>query len=297
MEGRTPTDDPTGEYSKDSPIYNAAKVRTPTLIFHATEDYLPVAHAIDFHNKVAVTGTPVELLTFEGEIHGLGLLSSNIIAGQAQIAWFRQYLQGPGGPSALPETGDEGAPLHFPETGYSLDGAFRQYWQAHGGLSAFGYPLDSARQVDSRVSQWLERARFELHPEKQAPYNVLLGRLGVEALARQGIDWQTLPRADARMAHYFRETGHAIAPEFWAYWSRHGLEFDGRSGTSLGENLALFGYPISEARIETNASGDHVLTQWFERARFEYHPTNPVTHRVLLGRLGAELRDDRGSRR
>jgi hypothetical protein len=75
------------------------------------------------------------------------------------------------------------------------------------------------------------------------------------------------------------------------------LEFDGRSGTSLGENLALFGYPISEARIETNASGDHVLTQWFERARFEYHPTNPVTHRVLLGRLGAELRDDRGSRR
>ena len=124
--------------------------------------------------------------------------------------------------------------------------------------------------------------------------NVLLGRLGVEALERQGIDWQTLPRADARTAHYFRETGHAIAPEFWGYWSSHGLELDGRRGASAGESLALFGYPISEAQIETNASGDRVLTQWFERARLEYHPTNPAPHRVLLGRLGAELRDQHG---
>ncbi len=40
--------------------------------------------------------------------------------------------------------------------------------------------------------------------------------------------------------------------------------------------------------METNANGDRVLTQWFERARFEYHPTNPTPFRVLLGRLGAE---------
>jgi heat shock protein HslJ len=36
-------------------------------------------------------------------------------------------------------------------------------------------------------------------------------------------------------------------------------------------------------------SGDTVLTQWFERARFEYHPNNPAAYRVLLGRLGAEV--------
>ena len=288
--GRAPADDPTKEYLKDSPIYNAAKVRTPLLMFHGTEDWLPVEQAIAFHDKVAATGTPAELLTFQGEFHALAQLTSNMIAGQAQIAWFRKYLQGPGGPTQLPETGEEGAPLHFPETGYSLDSVFRQYWQTHGGLPVFGYPIDSARQVDGQVSQWLERARFELHPEKQAPYNVLLGRLGVEALERAGIDWRTLPKADARTAHYFRETGQAIAPEFWSYWSSYGLEFDGRRGSSVEESLALFGYPISAARMETNASGDHVLTQWFERARFEYHPTNPEAHRVLLGRLGAELR-------
>ena len=41
--------------------------------------------------------------------------------------------------------------------------------------------------------------------------------------------------------------------------------------------------------MEANSSGDMVLTQWFERARFEYHPGNPEPYRVLLGRLGAEL--------
>ena len=188
-----------------------------------------------------------------------------------------------------------GAPREFPQTGYSLDGDFRHYWEAHGGVAVFGYPIDSARQVDGRVAQWLERARFELHPENAAPYHVLLGRLGVEALARQGRDWMSFPRAQARAAHYFAETGHAIthAP-FWRFWSSHGLQFDGRRGMSQAESVALFGYPISEAQMERNASGGLVLTQWFERARFEYHPRNPVASRVLLGRLGAELRSERG---
>jgi TolB protein len=33
-----------------------------------------------------------------------------------------------------------------------------------------------------------------------------------------------------------------------------------------------------------------VLTQWFERARFEWHPNNPAEFKVLLGRLGDEVR-------
>jgi hypothetical protein len=34
--------------------------------------------------------------------------------------------------------------------------------------------------------QWFERARFELHPENQPPYNVLFGLLGNEVLAQGG---------------------------------------------------------------------------------------------------------------
>ncbi len=104
-----------------------------------------------------------------------------------------------------------------------------------------------------------------------------------------------MPKASPSAAHYFKETGHAISyGPFWSYWASHGLEFDGRAGTSFAESLALFGYPISEAALERNTSGDVVLTQWFERARFEYHPNKPAPYRVLLGRLGAELRSERG---
>ena len=41
--------------------------------------------------------------------------------------------------------------------------------------------------------------------------------------------------------------------------------------------------------MESNADGDTVMTQWFERARFEFHPANDPAQQVLLGRLGAEL--------
>jgi hypothetical protein len=66
------------------------------------------------------------------------------------------------------------------------------------------------------------------------------------------------------------------------------LEFDGRRGTTFNESLALFGMPISEPQQET-IEGQTVLVQWFERARFEYHPENQAPYDVLLGRLGSAL--------
>lgn len=115
---------------------------------------------------------------------------------------------------------------------------------------------------------------------------MLLGRLGDEVLQQQGRDWRTFPKAAPTAAHRFEQTGHAIAhPPFWRYWSEHGLEFDGKPGFSYAESLALFGLPLSEPQMETNASGDRVVTQWFERARFEDHGSTGV----LLGLLGNEI--------
>ena len=57
------------------------------------------------------------------------------------------------------------------------------------------------------------------------------------------------------------------------------------------ESLALFGLPLSEPAMETNGAGDTVLTQWFERARFEDHGAKGV----LLGLLGNEITVDRRS--
>ena len=41
--------------------------------------------------------------------------------------------------------------------------------------------------------------------------------------------------------------------------------------------------------MEKNQAGHTVLTQWFERARFEWHPNNPEPFKVLLGLLGNEI--------
>ena len=57
------------------------------------------------------------------------------------------------------------------------------------------------------------------------------------------------------------------------------------------EALALWGLPISPPLQERLETGETLLVQWFERARFEYHPGNPDPYKVLLGRLAVETVD------
>jgi hypothetical protein len=182
----------------------------------------------------------------------------------------------------------------FPQVPDCITGRFASYWRDGGGLAVFGLPLTPSKKEQvgdqSYRVQYFERARFELHPELQRPYDVLLGRIGVDQLAAHGRDWATFAKGDPAAAHFFVETGHTIAPQFWGFWSTHGLEFDGnKKAISVPEAIALFGLPVSEAQMENGEDGNMYLTQWFERARFEYHPENQLPYDVLLGRLGAEL--------
>jgi len=198
-------------------------------------------------------------------------------------------------PAAVAAPGDR----CFPETGECLAGRFREYWDGNGGLSVFGFPVAEQRMEQGNegafTTQWFERERFEAHAENRAPYDVLLGRLGDELLRRQGRDWSTFPKGQPQAGcQFFDVTGHSVCEPFLSYWRTHGLEFDGRTGKSYAESLALFGLPLSEPAMETNSSGFTVLTQWFERARFEYLPANPDPYKVLLGRLGAEAFDPTG---
>jgi poly(3-hydroxybutyrate) depolymerase len=93
LEGRTPILD-SAEYLRDSPIYNAPKIRTPLLIFAGTADFLPVTISGNLHDQIATGKTAVKFLKFTGEGHGLGRPSSQTTAAHAQIAWFRQHLTG-----------------------------------------------------------------------------------------------------------------------------------------------------------------------------------------------------------
>lgn len=180
--------------------------------------------------------------------------------------------------------------LYFPETGHSLAYGFLTYWQQNGGLARFGYPkTEEFTEYDPLVGksytvQYFERARFEYHPEfAGTEFEVLLGHMGRWALAKRGIDpWASSSTPKPGLT-YFPQTGHNMGAEFQQYWNSHG-------------GLMSYGYPISEPVRERNAEdGKTYLVQYFERARFEYHPEYAGTDaEVLLGLLGNEMLRERG---
>ncbi len=184
----------------------------------------------------------------------------------------------------------------FDETGLCVQGRLLQYWNENGGLDVFGLPITAqqSEEIEGQAleTQWFERNRLELHPENTPPYDVLLGRLGVDVLEQQGRDWETFPKSEPQGGClFFEDTGHNVCGDILRAWRADGLEIDGVPGTSDAESLALFGLPLSDEQTET--IGDQELTvQWFERARFELHPDNAPPHNVLLGLLGRELRDE-----
>ncbi|MGI8587656.1 MAG: hypothetical protein ACR2M0_08225 [Chloroflexia bacterium] len=171
---------------------------------------------------------------------------------------------------------------YFPQTHHNLGGGFRDYWRAHGGLPIYGYPLTEEFQEGGYTVQYFERNRFEFHPENAGtPYSVLLGRLGAQLTA--GRNFPTVPTFPERPGHvYFPPTQHSLNSGFLSYWRAHG-------------GLAQFGYPISEEIGEVSPTDGHTYTvQYFERARFEYHPELPDPYKVSLGLLGVTLLHDRG---
>jgi hypothetical protein len=87
-----------------------------------------------------------------------------------------------GAPGQQPNT-SPGSVL-FAETGHRVGGKFLEYWNRHGGLAQQGYPISDEFQEVSPLNgktytvQYFQRAVFELHPENQPPYDVLLSQLG-----------------------------------------------------------------------------------------------------------------------
>ena len=188
--------------------------------------------------------------------------------------------------------------LCFSQTGHCIDGVFVEYWRSNGGLPVFGYPIFPARHEvnadtgETYLTQWFERTRLEYHPElADTPYSVLLGRLGADSLTPAPSE----PRESGPQAGclWFETTGFNVCNQgtdtgFMAYWQSHGLTIPALS--NYEQSLALFGYPITAAKLEVSETdGKTYLTQWFERARFEWHPDEPAQYQVLLGLLGSEL--------
>jgi sugar lactone lactonase YvrE len=183
---------------------------------------------------------------------------------------------------------------YFSETKHTVSDKFLTYWNNNGGLPVFGYPITEAQnEVDPEtgkvfLTQWFERNRFELHPENAGTkYEVELGLLGKD-LRREALavdpdfaSTQSLydPNQPKDQQWFFSETGHNLRFQFLHYWLQNG-------------GLERFGYPISEEHYEVDPeTGKLFIMQWFERARFEYHPENNGTpYVILLGLLGNQLK-------
>ena len=173
--------------------------------------------------------------------------------------------------------------LYFPQTRQTVGHDFLKFWYSHGGVDAFGYPIDREQMQNGVLTQQFERARFEWHPESATAGGMLpgvvLGLVGQERAAQLGLSWPA--DRDTGSGKYFPQTQQNISGDFYDYWLNNGGE-------------RVFGMPISPAADMVNPSdGKTYLTQWFQRARLELHPEEPEGRQVLRGALGAELASTR----
>jgi peptide/nickel transport system substrate-binding protein len=184
-------------------------------------------------------------------------------------------------------------------------GRFLEQWNKPGSEAnntyVNGLPITAQRKeislTDGKTydTQWFERARYEAHPENKAPYDVLLGLLGITLTEGRGVvdpgTKQVRNPADAAFvgipkpadvsatkAYFDPEndgSGHVVAGKILEYWNKFG-------------GLQQFGYPVSEQFKEISTDGKTYDVQYFERNRFELHPEKAAPYDVELGLLGVQ---------
>jgi peptidoglycan/xylan/chitin deacetylase (PgdA/CDA1 family) len=168
-------------------------------------------------------------------------------------------------------------PIYFPQTGHALGAHFTLAWRERGGVALLGYPLSEEFVEDGRITQYFERAVLHYFPEyARTPYAVQGRQLGRDLTQGRDGEAAFAPVGGATGGRdYFAATGHTLGGPFGRAWRD-------------GGGLLVFGYPLSEEFVEVNAAdGQPYLTQYFERARFEYHPAAAGTSgEVTFGLLG-----------
>jgi dipeptidyl aminopeptidase/acylaminoacyl peptidase len=85
--------DAQGEYTRRSPVYHAAKCRTPTLILHGEDDLCtPLSQAVEFYNALVAAGCETELVVYPREGHGWTERGHQIDAWNRMRDWLARHL-------------------------------------------------------------------------------------------------------------------------------------------------------------------------------------------------------------
>lgn len=169
---------------------------------------------------------------------------------------------------AQDDTGEDN--LCFPETHHTITGDFLAFYKSVPNPKlVFGNPITDAFQDQSknRWVQYFERARFERYPENPEELRVMLTPLG-EILHERTAEFPT--QGNLPGCRYFPESGKYVCYAFLELFKAHG-------------GAAQFGYPISNFEIR-----DGRIVQYFQRARFEWHPELPTGQKVHITDLGRQ---------
>ncbi len=158
---------------------------------------------------------------------------------------------------------------YYPVSGHTVDPIFLEYFDEHGAVGTFGYPLTEAfvEPTSGQVVQYFENMRLEVGSDNEGAFQVMPSALGVLL----GNADPPLPqgRQDAGCRFYI-QTGHQVCYTFISF-------YDGMGGPEL------FGYPVSELRME----GD-LLVQTFQNAQLEWTSELEQVRLTPLGRTHFE---------
>ena len=176
---------------------------------------------------------------------------------------------------------------------------FLDYYNATHGLTRWGYPTSEVFQEEpGNLVQYFQRGTVDWHWRADLNAYVFDRRLAWDyfggARAGAGNDQGTEPgTSNPNTGDPSGPWGHSVsdAAVNGAYTGFKGF-FEKLGG------IQSFGYPKSEARVDTNAAGTlHIaaatpgfIRQYFQGAVMEYHPETPSAP-VQLRLLGDDLRD------
>jgi hypothetical protein len=170
---------------------------------------------------------------------------------------------------------------YFPETGHWVTGDFLRFYESVAdALLVYGFPITDAFQTESvpqnpgMLVQYFEKARFEYHPENPPELEVTVSTLGEYMYELEGPGEPVDSSPILGRCRNIPADGFPVCYSFLSF-------FDANGG------IAQFGYPISGREYQ-----DGVMVQYFQRARFEWHPYLRSTGSwVTLTNLGRQYFD------
>jgi len=178
------------------------------------------------------------------------------------LGWFSAFAQ-----TVEPPAEDQ---HYYPQHGHWVTKEFLDFYQSVPDPGKiFGYPItESFHDISSNhIVQYFENTRFELFPDNPPELRVKQTPLGVYFYDFTGQELQLPENFPA--CKYFLESRKQVCYAFLDYFEANG-------------GAAQFGYPISNFEIR-----DGLIVQYFQYARFEWHPELPQGEHVLLTDLGS----------